>query len=114
MGDLSQLRHHNRGSSPRGQRLRRVFRYMSTWRPPSTGVITLRHLFLLTLLASSSAMATDVSVSVTVGDPSFYGRIEIGSYPQPRLLFPQAIVIQAGPVGVVRAPMYLRVPPGHE
>jgi hypothetical protein len=71
-------------------------------------------LLILALLATAPALAADVSVSVSVGDPRFYGRIDIGSYPQPRLIFPAPVVIHAIPVGVVRAPMYLRVPPGHE
>jgi hypothetical protein len=72
----------------------------------------MRTFFFLALLACAPAMATDVSVSVAIGDPRFYGQIEIGSFPQPRLIFPTAVVIHAGPV--VRAPLYLRVPPGHE
>jgi hypothetical protein len=71
-------------------------------------------LLILALLASAPTLATDVSVSVAIGDPRFYGRIDIGSYPQPRLIFPTPVVIHAIPVGVVRAPLYLRVPPGHE
>jgi hypothetical protein len=68
----------------------------------------------LALLACAPAMAADVSVSVSIGDPRFYGQIEIGSYPKPRLIFATPVVIHAIPVGVVRAPRYLRVPPGHE
>jgi hypothetical protein len=68
----------------------------------------------LALLACAPAMAADVSVSVSIGDPRFYGQIEIGSYPQPRLIFATPVVIHAIPAGVVRAPRYLRVPPGHE
>jgi hypothetical protein len=72
-----------------------------------------RSLFILALLTAAPAMAADVSVSVDIGDPRFYGQIHITSYPQPRLIYPTPIVIHAIPVGVVRAPMYLRVPPGH-
>lgn len=59
------------------------------------------------------ALATDVGVSITVGQPGFYGRIDIGNFPPPQLIYPQPIVIQPVPVGVVRQPIYLRVPPGH-
>ncbi len=59
------------------------------------------------------ALAADVGVSVTVGQPGFYGRIDIGDFPRPQLIYPQPIVIQPVPVGVVRQPLYLRVPPGH-
>ena len=59
------------------------------------------------------AIAADVGVSVQVGEPGFYGRIDIGNFPQPQVIYPQPVVIQPVPVGVVRPPIYLRVPPGH-
>jgi hypothetical protein len=59
------------------------------------------------------AIAADVGVSVQVGEPGFYGRIDIGNFPQPEVIYPRPIIIQPVPVGVVRAPIYLRVPPGH-
>src|SRR5262245_12877161 len=68
---------------------------------------------LVAAFASSSALAADVGVSVTVGQPGFYGHIDIGDFPQPAVIYPQPVVIQPVPVGVVGAPMYLRVPPGH-
>ena len=56
----------------------------------------------------------DVGVSVSVGQPGFYGRIDIGGLPPPRLLYAQPIVVQPVAPGVVMpAPIYLRVPPGH-
>jgi hypothetical protein len=65
-------------------------------------------------IASPSAFAADVGVSVTVGQPGFYGRIDIGdSFPAPALVYSQPLVIRPAPVGVVAAPLYLRVPPGH-
>ena len=74
----------------------------------------MRAFVFLALLACVPALAADVSVSVSIGDPRFYGQIDIGSYPRPRLLLPTPVVIERTPVGVVRAPLYLRVPPGHE
>lgn len=64
-------------------------------------------------LATTSALAADVGVSVTVGEPGFYGRIDIGTFPPPVLVYPQPVVIQPVPVGVVYEPVYLHVPPGH-
>jgi hypothetical protein len=74
--------------------------------------------FLCALAAMVAAVATpaiaaDVGVSVQVGEPGFYGRIDVGNFPQPRLIYPQPVVIQPAPVGVVGQPVYLRVPPGH-
>lgn len=63
------------------------------------------------MTATIPAHAADVGVSVSVGQPGFYGRIDIGDYPQPALIYPEPIVIQR-PVGVVYEPLYLHVPPG--
>ena len=64
--------------------------------------------------AAGSALAADVGVSVNIGQPGFYGRIDIGNVPQPQLIYSAPVIIQQVPVGVVRQPIYLRVPPGHE
>ena len=59
------------------------------------------------------AYAADVGVSVTIGDPGFYGRIDIGDYPYPppRVIYSQPRVVER--VVIEREPVYLRVPPGH-
>ncbi len=58
------------------------------------------------------ALAADVGVSISIGQPGFYGRIDIGNnYPQPQLIYLEPIAIQRVPAGV--QPIYLRVPPGH-
>ena len=62
---------------------------------------------------TGNALAADVGVSVTVGQPGYYGRIDIGNFPQPQLIYAQPIVIESVPVGVVPQPLYLHVPPGH-
>lgn len=61
----------------------------------------------------SPANAADVGVSVSIGQPGFFGRIDIGDYPypQPRLIYRQPRVIER--VYVEREPIYLRVPPSH-
>jgi hypothetical protein len=56
------------------------------------------------------AHAADVGVSVSVGQPGFYGRIDVGDYPQPALIYREPVIIQR-PVGVVYEPLYLHVPP---
>ena len=64
--------------------------------------------------AALSALAADVGVSISVGQPGFYGRIDIGSFPPPRLIYAEPVIIQRPAVGVpVGRPMYLHVPPGH-
>lgn len=57
------------------------------------------------------AAAADVGVSVSIGDPNFYGHIDIGNY-RPDVIYPEPVIIERVPVR--RAPLYLRVPPGHE
>ena len=61
--------------------------------------------------AATPVLAADVGVSVSIGQPGFYGRIDIGDFPQPEVIFRQPVVIERGPVE--RPPIYLRVPPGH-
>lgn len=68
---------------------------------------------LIVLVAASAAQATDVGVSVSVAQPGFYGRIDIGSYPRPEVVYAQPIVVRPVPVGVVYQPVYMHVPPGH-
>jgi hypothetical protein len=73
-----------------------------------------RFLFVAAVAAvTAPALAAEVGVSVQVGEPGFYGRIDIGNFPQPRLVYAQPVVIQPVPVAVVREPIYLHVPPGH-
>ena len=64
---------------------------------------------------TTPALAADVGVSISVGQPGFYGHIDIGNVPPPVLIYPQPVIIQrpvvVQPVPV--QPIYLHVPPGH-
>lgn len=72
-------------------------------------------LFIVMAIAFTvSAEAADVGVSVSIGQPGFYGRLDIGNFPQPQVIYPRPVVIRTVPTGVVHEPLYLRVPPGHE
>jgi len=54
-----------------------------------------------------------VGVSVNIGEPEFFGQIEIGNTAPPPVVYANPVVIQA-PVGVVVGePLYLRVPEEH-
>lgn len=58
------------------------------------------------------AFATDVGISVSIGQPGFYGRIDLGRYPsRPQVIYGQPRMIERSVI--VRDPVYLRVPPGH-
>lgn len=78
-------------------------------------ILNLKHLVIsgAILFASGSALAADVGVSVSIGQPGFYGRIDIGDYPypQPRVIYNRPVVIHRH-VDMYE-PIYLRVPPGH-
>jgi len=64
-------------------------------------------------LAAASAHAADVGVSISIGQPGFYGRIDIGDFPQPEIIYEKPVIIQRPPTRVVKKPIYLHVPPGH-
>lgn len=74
-----------------------------------------RSLFAVALCVTAApALASDVGVSVSVGQPGFYGRIDIGTFPSPRVVYAEPMVIYAPRPGVpVPRPIYLHVPPGH-
>jgi len=75
--------------------------------------MSIRKFWAVTLLASlaSPVMAADVGVSISVGDPGFYGRIDINQAPRPRLVYAEPRVVER--VRYIEQPVYLRVPPGH-
>lgn len=66
------------------------------------------------LVMTSNAMATDVGVSINIGQPGFYGRIDLGNFGPPPVLYAQPVIVERSVRYVERAPIYLRVPPGHE
>ena len=60
------------------------------------------------------AFAVDVGVSISVGQPGFYGQINIGNVPPPPVVYAQPVVVARSPQYVSAQPIYLHVPPGHE
>lgn len=64
------------------------------------------------LLAAATGAQAQVNVSINIGQPDFYGRIDVADYPAPPLLYAQPVIVQR-PVHYVGRPIYLRVPPGH-
>ncbi|MDG6773259.1 hypothetical protein QCB45_02860 [Thiomicrorhabdus sp. ZW0627] len=58
------------------------------------------------------ASSAEVGVTISVGQPGFYGVIQLGDYPRrPRLIYDHPIVVDRSPYR--RPPLYLHVPPGH-
>lgn len=61
---------------------------------------------------TTPTLAADVGVSVSIGQPGFYGQIDIGDYyPPPQVIYRQPRFVERVPMD--RPPIYLRVPPGH-
>lgn len=53
-----------------------------------------RLLFAAGLAATTvPALANDVGVFISIGQPGSYGRIDIGGYPQPRIIYLQPRVM---------------------
>jgi hypothetical protein len=77
----------------------------------------LKHFAALALaaLAATPALAeTNVGVSIGVHQPGVYGRIDIGNFPPPPVVYAQPVVIAPTPVAIYQQPIYLYVPPGHQ
>lgn len=63
------------------------------------------------ILVAAPALAADVGVSISIGQPGFYGQIDIGGYPAPRVIYREPRTLYRS--ALHRAPVYLHVPPGH-
>ena len=63
-------------------------------------------------MAAAPAFA-GVGISVNIGEPGFYGQIELGdNYPPPQVVYQQPVIVDQVPESV-GPPIYLRVPPGY-
>jgi len=60
------------------------------------------------------ALAGDLGISINIGEPGFYGQVDIGDFPQPRVIYSTPVLIERAPGYGSRQPIYLHVPPGHE
>ena len=69
-----------------------------------------RLLILLGLACTAAPAFADVGVSISIGEPGFFGRIDLGDAPRPVLVAPRAVVIERPPPHVVLEPIYLHVP----
>jgi hypothetical protein len=72
----------------------------------------------LACVVSAAPVDAQVGVSIQIGQPSYYGRIDLGNngtydnyYPAPQVYYPQPIMIQRPIWGeAYPQPIYLRVP----
>lgn len=73
----------------------------------------MKKLLIAASLLAISAAASAQNVSISVGQPGFYGRIDIGNMAPPPVLYSEPVIVRR-PVRVIEEPLYLRVPPGHQ
>lgn len=66
----------------------------------------------LSLLAATAPALAQTSVSIAVGQPGFYGRLDLGDFGRPNVVYEQPVMVERH-TRYVAEPMYLRVPPGH-
>ena len=64
------------------------------------------------LAAASFPALAQTNVSINIGQPGFYGRIDIGDYGRPPVVYAQPVIVERYQ-RVHAQPVYLRVPPGH-
>jgi hypothetical protein len=66
-----------------------------------------------TIFAAAAPALAQSNVSITVGQPNFYGRIDLGGgYAPPPVYYTQPVIVERQ-VRYVGQPVYLRVPEGH-
>lgn len=57
---------------------------------------------------------TSVGVSIGINQPGVYGRIDLGNYPAPPVVYEQPVLIAPAPVAVYQQPIYLYVPVAYQ
>ncbi|NNG23297.1 hypothetical protein [Telluria aromaticivorans] len=73
----------------------------------------MKSLILCAALAAATFPAlAQTNVSINIGQPGFYGRLDIGDYGPPPVYLAQPVIIERHYRSNVQ-PVYLRVPPGH-
>lgn len=65
-----------------------------------------------TIFAAAAPAMAQTSVNINVGQPGFYGQLNIGGFPPPPVYYTQPVIVERQ-VRYVGAPVYLRVPEGH-
>jgi len=68
------------------------------------------------LIAAMAAVPAfgDISTTVAVSEPGFYGQITIGDMPRPTVIYAEPMWVVRPAKVVYVEPVYLRIPPGHE
>ncbi len=77
----------------------------------------MKKLIVLALSACAALAAVaqpSVGLSIGINQPGVYGRINIGDFPAPRVVYAQPVVIAPTPVVMHQQPIYLYVPTLHQ
>ncbi|HET7204097.1 MAG TPA: hypothetical protein VFI92_12095 [Steroidobacteraceae bacterium] len=69
---------------------------------------------IIATVAAAPALAGDVSASIGISQPGFYGQINIGDLPRPTVIYAQPVWVHRPARVVYVEPIYLHVPPGQE
>lgn len=59
---------------------------------------------------AAASLSASAQVSISVGQPGFFGRVELGAYAPPPVVYGPPVLVSGGYVG---DPIYLRVPLEH-
>ena len=71
---------------------------------------SLAALALICAICVAPAKAADVGISVSIGEPGFYGQLNMGNAGRPPVIYSQPVLVEHRYHNL--APIYLRVPPG--
>ncbi len=73
----------------------------------------MKNLFIAAALCGAALSAqAQTNINIHIGQPDFYGRIELGEFRQPPVVYARPIIVERH-ARVAPQPLYLRVPPGH-
>jgi hypothetical protein len=73
----------------------------------------MKSLFIAAALLAAVLPAQAQNVSINIGQPGFYGRIDLGNYAPPPVVYVERPVVIERHARYDARPVYLRVPPGH-
>jgi hypothetical protein len=76
----------------------------------------MNHFLIAAAVAASftlPALAADVSITLGIGEPGYYGQLNPNVYGRPSVINSRPSQVRSAPRGVVREPLYLNVPPSH-
>ena len=66
------------------------------------------------LAIAAPAIGADIGISINVGEPGFFGQINIGNMPPPPMIYARPVIVDRRAEYRDEPPVYLHVPPGHE